>query len=688
MPGCGKCYSKEVHGMERKANQKRIWILFGLILCVCIIFGIVLIEIQIVHGQSYAELATKGATRSQTIQAARGEITDRYGRPLVQNKVGYNVTLDKAYLTRGEENEIILRLLSLLQAAGEEWIDKLPITQTEPFSFYEEQETEIAKLKDFLDVGSYTSVDDVMSWLVERYELESYTPVQQRMLAGIRYEMERQGFSITTPYTLAEDVDVSTVIQIKERSYELSGVMVTESTIREYVAGDIAPHLIGQIGPIYAEEYAELKDQGYAMNDTIGKSGIEEAFESQLRGENGKRTITLNANGEVIDATVTQSPVPGNSIMLTLDLDLQRIAQDSLEDEIQWLQANGEEGEGKEATAGAVVAIEVKTGEILAMASYPTYNLATYNQDYNTLLANPDNPLFNRALQGTYAPGSIFKPLVGTAGLQEGLITPSYTYTCNHVYTYYDDYQPKCLGWHPNYTVMDALRVSCNIFFYDLGRRLGIDTLLDYAKQFGLGEPTGIELPEAIGHMASPAYSESIGEIWNPGDVLQASIGQGKSLFTPLQLAAYTATLANGGVRMKTHLVKSIHTYNLDETVEEIEPEVVVDMDLSDTAVSAIRDGMIRASGQNGYSGTSGAYFGNYPISVASKTGTPETTGYPNGTYICYAPADDPQIAVAVVIENGYHGYWGAAVAKAIFDEYFFGKINDQLPTQTDTLLP
>ena len=674
--------------MERKANQKRIWILFGLILCVCIIFGIVLIEIQIVHGQSYAELATKGATRSQTIQAARGEITDRYGRPLVQNKVGYNVTLDKAYLTRGEENEIILRLLSLLQAAGEEWIDKLPITQTEPFSFYEEQETEIAKLKDFLDVGSYTSVDDVMSWLVERYELESYTPVQQRMLAGIRYEMERQGFSITTPYTLAEDVDVSTVIQIKERSYELSGVMVTESTIREYVAGDIAPHLIGQIGPIYAEEYAELKDQGYAMNDTIGKSGIEEAFESQLRGENGKRTITLNANGEVIDATVTQSPVPGNSIMLTLDLDLQRIAQDSLEDEIQWLQANGEEGEGKEATAGAVVAIEVKTGEILAMASYPTYNLATYNQDYNTLLANPDNPLFNRALQGTYAPGSIFKPLVGTAGLQEGLITPSYTYTCNHVYTYYDDYQPKCLGWHPNYTVMDALRVSCNIFFYDLGRRLGIDTLLDYAKQFGLGEPTGIELPEAIGHMASPAYSESIGEIWNPGDVLQASIGQGKSLFTPLQLAAYTATLANGGVRMKPHLVKSIHTYNLDETVEEIEPEVVVDMDLSDTAVSAIRDGMIRASGQNGYSGTSGAYFGNYPISVASKTGTPETTGYPNGTYICYAPADDPQIAVAVVIENGYHGYWGAAVAKAIFDEYFFGKTNDQLPTQTDTLLP
>lgn len=674
--------------MEKKINTKRTWILFGLILAVCLVFGLVLIQIQIVHGQSYSELATKGATRSQVIQAARGEITDRYGRPLVQNKVGYNVTLDKAYLTRGEENEIILRLLKLLSAAGDEWIDKLPITETAPFAFREGQDEAVSRLKDFLNVGPYTNVQDVMSWLIERYELEGYEPRQQRQLAGIRYEMERQGFSLTTPYTLAEDVAVSTVIQIKERSYELSGVMVMESTIREYVAGDIAPHLVGQIGPIYAEEYAQLKNKGYAMNDIIGKSGVEEAFESQLRGVNGRRTITLNSNGEVIDAAVTTSPIPGNSIMLTLDINLQKVAQDALESQILWLQSNGKEGEGKEATAGAVVAIDCKTGEILAMASYPTYNLSTYSQDYHELLANPHNPLFNRALQGTYAPGSIFKPLVGTAGLQEGTITPSYTYTCNHVYTFYDDYQPRCLGWHPNFSVMEALRVSCNIFFYDLGRQLGIDTLTDYARQFGLGEPTGIELPEALGHMASPAYSKSIGEIWNPGDVLQTSIGQGKSLFTPLQLATYTATLANGGIRMKSHLVKSIKSYGLDETVQEIVPEVAVDMGLSETAVKAIRDGMIRASGQNGYNGTSGAYFGDYPISVASKTGTPETTGFPNGTYICYAPADDPQIAVAVVIENGYHGYWGAAVAKSIFDAYFFGKTNDQQPTAADTLLP
>ena len=674
--------------MEKKVDTRRLTVLIVVFMVVCALFALVLMEIQIVHGKDYAELATKGATRTQVIQAARGEMVDRYGRPIVQNKVGYNVTLDKAYLTRGKENEIILRLLDLLEQSGEEWIDKLPITTEEPFAFYEGQDEAIGKLKTFLEVGVYTGVDDVMSWLIERYELENYSPKEQRRLAGVRYQMERQGFSITNPYVLAEDIDVSTVVQIKERSYELSGVMIAEGTVREYVQGDIAPHLVGRIGPIYAEEYAELKDKGYAMNDIIGKGGIEEAFESELRGENGLRTITLNSNGEVVDSTVTQSPKPGNSIMLTIDIDIQRAAQNAMEEQIRWLQENGEEGEGKEATAGAVVAIDVKTGEVLAMASYPTYNLETFNEDYNDLLANEDNPLFNRALQGTYAPGSIFKPLVGLAGLEEGYITRYYTYTCDHVYTYYEDYQPTCLGWHPHFNVMDALRVSCNIFFYDLGRQLGIEPIIDYAETFGLGQPTGIELPEAKGHISSPEFFDELDELWNPGDVLQASIGQGKSLFTPVQLATYTATLANGGTRLRTHLVKSIKTYALNETVEDIQPEVVAGVELERSTINTIREGMIRASGQNGYSGTSGAYFGDYPIPVASKTGTPETNAFPNGTYICYAPANDPEIAVAVVIENGYHGYWGASVAKAVFDEYFFGKINDQLPMEPDVWLP
>lgn len=670
-------------------NRSRILIVLGCVVLVFVLFSLTLVNIQIVGANYYAELATMGATRSQTITAARGEITDRYGRPLVQNKVGYNITLDRAYLPRGEENETILRLLEILSVNGEEWIDKLPITDTAPFVFYENRDNDIARVKKLLGVGDYTSAEDVLSWLVERYGLEDYTPAYQRVLAGIRYEMERQGFSLTAPYTLAEDMKTQTVIQIKERSYELPGIMVVESTIREYVAGDIAPHLIGQIGPIYAEEYEEKKNEGYSLNDIIGKSGIEDAFESVLRGKNGKRTIRLNSNGEVISSSVTESPVPGSSIMLTLDMDLQRTAQNALEKQILTLQQTAKSGEGKEAAAGSVVAIDVETGEILAMANYPTYNLATFSQDYEEISKNEHNPLFNRALNGTYAAGSIYKPVVATAGLETGAITPSYTYTCNHVYTYFDDYQPTCLGWHPNYNVVNALRVSCNIFFYDLGRRLGIDTINRYATGFGLGQKTGIEnLYEAVGHLASPEYKKSKNDIWVPGDILQASIGQGDNAFTPLQLATYTATLARGGVRLESHIVKSIKSYNLDETIFETVPVVVSDLGLSKTTVDTVRDGMVRASGQNGYSGTSGMYFGNYPISVASKTGTPQTSGFPNGTYICYAPADNPKIAVAVVIESGFHGYWGAAVARDIFDYYFYGRTNDQTPAQTDTLLP
>lgn len=671
--------------MDYKPTRARLLVVLAVVLAIFLLFSLTLIDLQIVGSAYYSDLATMGATRSQTIPAARGEITDRYGRPIVQNKVGYNVLLDRAYLPRGEENEIILRLLRLLSSYSEEWVDKLPITQNEPFAFYENREGDISRLKKFLEVGDYTSAPDVLSWLVERYKLEAYDAETQRILAGIRYEMERQGFSVATPYTLAEDIQTETVIQIKERSYELSGVMVLESTIREYVAGDVAPHLIGQIGPIYANEYEALKNKGYAMNDTIGKSGIEGEFESTLRGTNGKRTIWLNSNGEVINAAVTESPVPGNSIMLTLDLDLQRVAQNALQNQISWLQQEGKEGEGKEAKAGAVVAIDVKTGEILAMANYPSYNLQTYNAEYNNLLADPAKPLFNRCLNGTYAAGSIYKPIVGAAGLEEGTITSGYTYTCDHVYTFYEDYQPTCLGWHPNFNIVNALRVSCNIFFYDLGRRLGIDTFNRYAEGFGLAQKTGIELSEATGHLASPAFSKSLGKTWVPGDTLQAAIGQGDNAFTPLQLASYTTTLANGGTRLETHLIKSVKSYSLDQTIHETEPVVASRVDLSENTIRTIREGMVLASG---YNGTSGMYFGDYPISVASKTGTPQTSGYPNGTYICYAPAEDPQIAIAVVIESGYHGYWGAAVAKDILDFYFFGRTNDQLPTTADTLLP
>ena len=652
------------------------------------VFTLQLIKMQIVEAERYSAMADKGITREQTVKAARGEIVDRYGRPFVINESGFNVVLDRAFLPRGRENDIILRLTEMLAEAGEEWIDNLPITREAPYAFLEGRDGDVSRLKNFLEVNAYASAEDVTGWLIARYKLEEYSEEQQRTLMAIRYEMDRRGFSIVTPYTFSENVSVSTVMKLEENSFSLPGMDISESAIRRYVGGEAAPHLIGQIGPIYAEEYELLDKTEYAMDDVTGKSGIEKAFESELRGKNGKRQITLNSAGDVIEVKETVAPIPGNTIVLTLDRDLQLVAQQALEAEILYLNATAPEGEGKEACAGAAVAINNKTGEILACATWPGYDLQTYRQDYELLASDERNPLFNRALDGVYAAGSIYKPSVATAGLMEGLITPSTTYDCLGVYTYWDDYQPRCLGYHPGYNVSNALRVSCNIFFYDLGRRLGIETINEYSAMFGLAQPTGIELPESLGRLAGPEYSEAHGQEWFPGNVAQAAIGQSDNGFTPLQMATYAATLANGGVRMKSHLVKSVNSYGMDQVIRETEPEVAVDMQLTEEAVSAVRTGMRWASGRDGMAGTSGFVFASYAIDVASKTGTPETHQFPNSTYICYAPSGDPEIAVAVVIEKGWHGYTGAPVAKAIFDQYFFHRQEVQAPQEEEVLLP
>lgn len=314
----------------------------------------------------------------------------------------------------------------------------------------------------------------------------------------------------------------------------------------------MAPHIIGNIGPIYAEEYAELDHDEYAMNDTIGKSGLEKAFESDLRGEDGETLITLDHNNQVISVEETKAPTPGKTLMLTIDSDLQRVAQQALRDEIAYLQANASEGEGKEADAGAVVVIDVKTGDLLAAVTEPSYDLSTFLEDYNELLNDDRNPLFNRAFQGTYAAGSIYKPAVAIAGLTEGVITSTETILCNHVYTRFADYQPTCMSTHGNINVMDALRYSCNIFFYETGYRLGISTINKYSTMLGLGQETGIEMYEETGHLASPEVNEEIGVGWEEADVIQAAIGQSTNLFTPLQLATMRPRLPTRGSAIRS----------------------------------------------------------------------------------------------------------------------------------------
>lgn len=674
-----------------KASQEKIrlitlgvivWLVFSL-------FLFRLAQVQIVSGADYLAKQQQGSSKTQVIKAARGEIVDRKGRPFSYNAASYNLVFDRALAPEGSENETILKLIEVLRKANEQWIDNLPLVVTERGAAFTEDGDAVARLRKHLGTNSYTEAGDVFYWLRQRYHLtadpadpqanwftalssedmywlNNLTDAQARDIAGVRYEMERKGYSLSVRYTFAENISLDTAVLIRQMNNSILGVEVVETARRAYIDGDLAPHIIGRIGAIFADELESYLSQnkGYTRDDLVGKEGIERAFESSLRGVDGVRRIDLDANYHVVDITEEQAAVPGNTLVLTLDKDIQRTARDALIKEIKYLNETAPEGQGREANAGAVVAIDVKNSEVLAAVTYPSYNLSTYSEDYAQNASDPLYPFLNRALSGVYAPGSCFKPVVGTAGLAEGIITPTTAVNCQRVYTFLPTYQPTCLSYHGPLTVADALRVSCNIFFYDTGRQLGIARINKYAQAMGLGVPTGIELTEAKGTQCDPNTAF-------PGDVLQAAIGQLDNGYTPVQLANYCATIARRGVRMNLSLVKSVSSYyDWQDTISTHTPEIANTLDVDPSVFDAVIDGMVQAS--HDVRGTAYRYLGDYPFTVASKTGTPQTNEFPNSTFICFAPADDPQIAVAVVIEKGWHGYTGAPVARAVLDSFFF----------------
>ncbi len=664
---------------ESKSNT-RIFII--ILICVIITgaFGIRLMQMQIVDGADYLEQSQKRTISTMPVKAARGEIVDRYGRPFAINRRGFNIIIDKAFMPRGMENELILKLTSLLTIRGEEWNDSLPISKDIPFSFLEGRDNDIQRLKKNLRLNDYAPVENVMDAMIEKYKLTELSPDEVRTVAGVRYEMERTGFSISNQYTFAEDVSMETSVIVSENRFDLPGVDIIENPIREYVSQDVAAHIIGFTGPIYAEEYAGLKDKGYRMNDIVGKDGIEKAFEKYLRGTDGERKIETNARGDVVDIADTEYARSGNTIMLTIDREFQRFIQEETVKQISWLNEHAKEMEGKEANAASVVVLDTRDFSVLASVTVPYYNLAEYKSQYNELIANPLNPLFNRATSGLYAPGSCYKPAVALAGIADGLIRASTTFECRQEYTEYPDLTFSCMGYHGRINVLDSLRVSCNIFFYEIGRLIGIDNINYYAGKLGLGNKTGIELEEQAGMLSNPGFKQSRGELWQPGDLIQSAIGQSDTLLTPMQLATYAATIANKGVRYRTHLVQSVKTYNQDEFIMETAPEIADTLGSDDdTAIKAVIEGMVAASRQ----GTVADTFGAYPLDVASKTGTPQISGgFTNAAFIAFAPAYDPQIAVAIIIERGGHGYFAAPLAKKIFDRYFFEKETaDTLPS-------
>ena len=669
---------------------------FILLLCVALVFSIFalrLVQWQLVEGEENRELSTTTSSDTAAITASRGDIVDRYGRTLATTRLAFNVSLNKTYLKDEDLNRIILALLEILNASGESWQDSTPMEKTAPYAFLTDAEGSTAnaqaveKLKKNLGLNVYATEQNVLDKMTERYDLQDVPEEMRRTVGGIRYEMELREYGYSNPFTLAGDVSIKTVSTIKEHSMDLPGVDIVEESIRSYPDGTILPHVLGTVGPIYKEEYQDLKKDGYKMNDYLGKSGLEKTMESSLKGEDGVMQVQRSSTGEVISQNVLQEPVPGNTVVLTVDKVIQQAAQTSLENMIRELQTTRRPGDGKEANAGAVVVIDVKTGGILAMATYPSYDLNLYNQNYNEYVNNPDNPLFNRAVQGTYRPGSTFKCAVATAAMGLGVIDANSTVTCHRVYQYWADsnFTPKCTGDHGTITVATAIQKSCNIFFYDVGRRMGIDAFNKVAGQYGLGESTGIEIPEQLGALTTKERTEAAGGQWQEGNVVQAAIGQMDTAVTPLQLAVYAATIANNGTRYSAHLVQAVRSYDYSKTLSETQRKVLAQVDADPWVFDTVEQGMIAATGEI----NAGQILGGYPISIATKTGTAQVgTDLYTGLIIAYGPTEDPEIAVAAVVEKGSNGYRLAQIVKDVFDAYYFSESEGLTVSQGNTLLP
>lgn len=662
---------------KRKINP-RYAVLAIILIAVMLIFSLRLAQYQLIDANKILDQADTSGVRTATIKAARGEILDRYGRPIAVNKEAYNIVFNSAYLPKDNINSTIKTLVALLQEKGLEWVDTLPLTQTEPFE-YDSSQMQINALISRLGLAHYATAQNCFDQMVKRYYLEGLDTQLQRIIMGVRYSMEQMDFSISNPYTFAEDVPFEIMRIIKESS-SLPGVDIEVVPIREYVDTAIAPHIIGSIGPIYAEDWQELKDKGYTYNDKVGKSGIEKAAESYLKGVDGKIAYTFDGNGKIIDSKVTQQPVPGNTVMLTIDKKLQSIAQTELANLVESLKFSTQ----NRANAGSVVVVDIKTGDILVSANYPSYDMDEYKTKYQELASNPAKPLFDRAFNGIYPPGSVFKPAVALVGLQLGMISPDEYIKCTRKYTRFEDYQPNCMGRHGNINVITALSKSCNFFFYETGYRIGIDELNSYCRQLGLGVPAGVEIAESSGILAGPEFSKSRGIHWTLGNTIQAAIGQSDNAFTPLQLAMYTATIANGGTRNRAKLISEIRSYSLANVVKSNETEVLNRVEFSDEVIKVVKQGMLSVTED----GTGSATFKNYPIKVGGKTGTAEAPGGDHSVFIAFAPYDDPEIAVSVVIEHGEKGSAGGSLVRKIFDAYFFTQNEQYTEPDANTLLP
>lgn len=665
---------------KKSENKLRYNILMAIVYIIGIILLLQLFNLQIVNGKEYREESNTRLTRETTIKAARGNILDSSGEKLVSTKLVYNVEIYKTKIDNETLNNTLLLLATTLESNGDKYVDSFPIT-VNPYAFENEETANNFKKSNKIDEGY--DAEACFNYFKGKYKISNENVDEALKIMILRYEIEKDGYSNTKSVELASNISNASLAKINEMSTSFPGISTTSEPTIYYPYGTLASHILGYVGPI-SEDELKGNEAIYDQNDVTGKTGIEQVFEKYLRGTDGVKQIDMSVEGIVTDEYVAEEAIAGNDIMLTIDADLQKITEDALANNIEMMKT-GELRGATTASEGAAVVINVKTGEILAMASYPNYDPSLFvdgisTENWNNYLNDSSHPLINKAISSIAPPGSTFKMVTAIAGLESGAIDTSTKINDTGKYTYYRDYQPVCWkrGGHGWINVTQAIESSCNYFFYETGRRTGIDRLAQVATAFGLGQKTGIELPsEEPGVLASRDTMNP----WVDGYTIQAAIGQLNNAFTPLQMAKYTAMVANGGKNIDVTIVKSITKANgtevsRDEINSYVNEKLGIsgnsgsDISISETNYQAIKEGM-RGVTSDG-SGTAYSYFRDFDIEVGGKTGsaTTDTNHNADAWFVGFAPFDDPEIAVAVYVKNGQHGNYTAPTAREIFEQY------------------
>lgn len=667
--------------------------------------GVVLIlqlfNLQIVNGQEYRDKSNTRLTRESTLQAARGNFLDRTGNIIASTTTATRLELYKTKIDNQTLNDSILAMLNVLEKNGDKYIDNFPISLN-PYAFTFSKEESINSFKEEYEISEDATAEQAFFELKEKYKITNENPEEIRKILIVRYEISENGYSSTKPVTIAKSISNNSINELGERGSEFPGINMVAEPVRNYVLGSVASHILGYVGPISSDEYSEKKDSGYSQNDYIGKTGLEYVLEEYLRGKNGIKQIDMAVNGTTTGEYISEEAVAGADVVLTIDANLQKITENALKANIEKIRSGGF-GKSYEAKGGAAVVMNVKTGEVLALASAPDFEPQQFINGISNAKWNEykeGNSLFNRAVQGAYAPGSIFKMVTAIAGLESGAITTKEKINDTGIYPH--GHNPRCWVYndygygHGYINVSNAIKKSCNYFFYEVGYRMGIELLEKYASYFGLGRKTGIELlGEVSGTVAGKTNANKNGREWYLGDTLNAVIGQSDNNFSPIQIAKYISILTNGQKVINPTLIKSVIKADgtevpkdeINEFVNEklgLTEDEEIQLDIKKENIQAILEGMKSVTDETG--GTAHSVFKNFNIEVGGKTGSTESnTGDINAWFAGFAPYDDPEIAVVVLVENGGHGYYTAEVARDIIGEYFGMNMNGVKEDMTAT---